>query len=81
MHGLAEPMAAEGAARAPGTGASRWLVLEGIHHAYDAAPVVKGVDLVVGPGEIMCLLARRDAERPPCSGSPPALSAHTPAAF
>ena len=56
MHGLAEPMAAEGAARAPGTGASRWLVLDGIHHAYDAAPVVKGVDLVVGPGEIMCLL-------------------------
>ena len=56
MHGLAEPMVAEGAARAPGTGASRWLVLEGIHHAYDAAPVVKGVDLVVGPGEIMCLL-------------------------
>ena len=49
-------MAAEGAARAPGTGVSRWLVLEGIHHAYDAAPVVKGVGLVVGPGEIMCLL-------------------------
>ena len=49
-------MAAEGVARAPETGASRWLALEGIHHAYDAAPVVKGVDLVVGPGEIMCLL-------------------------
>ena len=49
-------MAADGAARAPGTGASRWLVLEDIHHAYDAAPVVRGVDLVVGPGEIMCLL-------------------------
>ena len=56
VHGMVEPTAADGAARAPGTGASRWLVLEGIHHAYDAAPVVKGVDLVVGPGEIMCLL-------------------------
>ena len=56
VNGLAEPMTAEAAARVPGTGASRWLVLEAIHHAYDAAPVVKGVDLVVGPGEIMCLL-------------------------
>ena len=55
-HGMVEPMAAEGTAHAPGTGASRWLVLEGIHHAYDAAPVVRGVDLIVGPGEIMCLL-------------------------
>ena len=49
-------MAVNGGTRAQEAGASRWLVLEGIHHAYDAAPVVKGVDLVVGPGEIMCLL-------------------------
>ena len=49
-------MAVQEAARTPGTGVSRWLVLEGIHHAYDATPVVQGVDLVVGPGEIMCLL-------------------------
>ena len=56
VKGVAGLMAANGAARAPATGAPSWLVLEGIHHAYDAAPVVRGVDLVVGPGEIMCLL-------------------------
>ena len=49
-------MAVDEEAHAPGAGASRWLMLEGIHHAYDATPVVRGVDLVVGPGEIMCLL-------------------------
>ena len=56
VHGMTGSVAVDGASHAPGTGASRWLVLEGIHHAYDAAPVVKGVDLVVGPGDIMCLL-------------------------
>ena len=56
LHEAARAMAVNGGARAQAVGASRWLALEGIHHAYDAAPVIRGVDLVVGPGEIMCLL-------------------------
>ena len=56
MHGVLQPTTADGAARAPGMAAAGGLALEGIHHAYDAAPVIRGVDLAVGPGEIVCLL-------------------------
>ncbi|MDB5382708.1 MAG: Iron(III) transport system ATP-binding protein, partial [Rhodospirillales bacterium] len=27
-----------------------------IHHAYGAKPVLRGIDLDVAPGEILCLL-------------------------
>ncbi len=32
------------------------LSLEDVHHAYDGQPVVNGVSLSVGPGELVCLL-------------------------
>ncbi len=32
------------------------LVLEGIEHSYERLPVVRGLDLAVGSGEIVCLL-------------------------
>ena len=56
MHGVVQPMAADGTAPAPAAGESGGLILEGVHHAYDAAPVIRGVDLAVGRGEILCLL-------------------------
>ena len=56
VKGVAGLMAANGADYAPATEASSGLVLEGIHHAYDAAPVIRGVDLAVRRGEILCLL-------------------------
>ncbi len=34
------------------------LALENIAHAYDGTPSLRGVDLVVEPGEIVCLLGR-----------------------
>ena len=49
-------MLVDGAARVPGAEAPSGLSLDGIHHAYDAAPVLQGVDLAVGRGEILCLL-------------------------
>ena len=48
-------MAVNGVAHPLATGASG-LMLESVHHAYDAAPVIRGVDLAVGRGEILCLL-------------------------
>lgn len=42
------------AARAPG--AAMTLVFRGVRHAYGANQVLKGVDLTVAPGEIVCLL-------------------------
>ncbi|MCC6736340.1 MAG: ABC transporter ATP-binding protein [Bauldia sp.] len=32
------------------------VVLEGIEHAYDGVPSIRGVDLAIEPGEIVCLL-------------------------
>ncbi len=34
------------------------VVLEGIEHAYDGVPSIRGVDLVIEPGEIVCLLGQ-----------------------
>ena len=56
MHGMAPSTAVDEAARAPGAGVPDGLFLEGVHHGYDAAPVIRGVDLAVGRGEILCLL-------------------------
>ena len=54
LRGAARTMTTGQAARggAPPDG----LALEGIHHAYGAAPVIRGVDLAVGRGEVVCLL-------------------------
>ena len=49
-------MASDGAERAQAAVASQGLILDGVHHAYDAAPVIRGVDLAVDRGEILCLL-------------------------
>ncbi len=56
LHGMTRSMAIDGAGRAPAADASSGLSLEGIHHAYEAAPVIRGVDLAVERGEILCLL-------------------------
>ena len=53
---MAPSTAVDETARAPGAGVPDGLFLEGVHHAYDAAPVIRGVDLAVGRGEILCLL-------------------------
>ena len=53
---MARSTAADGTARVPGAGAPDGLFLDGVHHAYEAAPVIRGVDLAVGRGEILCLL-------------------------
>ena len=45
----------QGVGRRP-AGAPDGLVLEGIHHAYGAAPVIQGIDLAVERGRILCLL-------------------------
>ncbi|MGV8840576.1 MAG: ABC transporter ATP-binding protein [Bauldia sp.] len=34
------------------------VALEGVEHAYDGVPSVRGVDLVIEPGEIICLLGQ-----------------------
>ena len=56
LQDVTRSMAVDGAAHAPGSGGSSGLSLAGVHHAYDAAPVIRGVDLAVERGQILCLL-------------------------
>ena len=42
------------------------LVFRDIRHAYGSLAVLRGVDLTVAPGEIVCLLGASIARRPGC---------------